>query len=42
MKNPYLFSYLPFVTVVIFSLTFGVYTVGISIEFLKKLVFIAV
>ncbi len=37
MKNPYLFSYLPFVTVVIFSLTFGVYTVGISIEFFKEI-----
>lgn len=28
MKNPYLFGYLPFVTVILFSLTFGVYSVG--------------
>lgn len=37
MKNPYLFSYLPFITVVIFSLTFGVYTVGVSIELFKEI-----
>lgn len=31
MRNPYVFGYLPFVTIVLFSLTFGVYTVGQSI-----------
>ena len=35
MKNPYIFGYLPFVTIVLFSLTFGVYTVGISLDFFK-------
>ncbi|MER2090382.1 MAG: DUF5366 family protein, partial [Sporosarcina sp.] len=35
MKNPYLFGYLPFVTIVLFSLTFGVYTVGVSVELFK-------
>lgn len=37
MKNPYLFGYLPFVTVVLFSLTFGVYSVGESIVFFKEI-----
>ena len=35
MKNPYIFGYLPFVTIVLFSLTFGVYTVGSSLDFFK-------
>lgn len=35
MKNPYIFGYLPFVTIVLFSLTFGVYTVGVSVELFK-------
>lgn len=35
MKNPYLFGYLPFVTITLFSLTFGVYTVGGSIDLFK-------
>jgi len=35
MKNPYIFGYLPFVTIVLFSLTFGVYTVGMSVELFK-------
>ncbi|PIC63066.1 hypothetical protein CSV79_13665 [Sporosarcina sp. P13] len=37
MKNPYLFGYLPFVTVVLFSLTFGVYSVGESIILFKEI-----
>ena len=37
MKNPYLFGYLPFITVICFSLTFGVYTVGFSIELFKEI-----
>lgn len=36
MKNPYIFGYLPFVTIVLFSLTFGVYTVGVSVELFKE------
>ncbi len=35
MKNPYIFGYLPFVTIVLFSLTFGVYTVGVLIDLFK-------
>lgn len=35
MKNPYIFGYLPFVTIILFSLTFGVYAVGQSIELFK-------
>jgi len=35
LKNPYIFGYLPFVTIVLFSLTFGVYTVGVSVELFK-------
>lgn len=37
MRNPYLFSYLPFITIVLLSFTFGVYTVGISIDFFKAI-----
>ncbi|AXH99680.1 hypothetical protein DV702_08020 [Sporosarcina sp. PTS2304] len=37
MKNPYLFGYLPFVTIVLFSLTFGVYSVGESTVFFKEI-----
>ncbi|MDW0113567.1 DUF5366 family protein [Sporosarcina saromensis] len=36
MKNPYLFGYLPFLTITLFSLTFGVYMVGISMEFFSQ------
>ncbi|BAQ08506.1 putative membrane protein [Bacillus sp. OxB-1] len=37
MKNPYLFGYLPFVTISLFSLTFGVYTVSTSIGLFKEI-----
>ena len=37
MKNPYVFGYLPFITVVLFSLTFGVFTVGASTNFFKEI-----
>lgn len=37
MKNPYIFGYLPFVSVVLFSLTFGVYSVGESVVFFKEI-----
>ena len=37
MKNPYIYGYLPFVTIVLFSLTFGVYTVGLSVELFKEI-----
>ncbi len=34
MKNPYLYGYLPLFSVILFSLTFGIYLVGESLEFL--------
>lgn len=37
MKNPYIFGYLPFVTIVLFSLTFGVYAVSESIQLFKEI-----
>lgn len=37
MKNPYLFSYLPFFTIMLFSLTFGVYTVGFSLSVFREI-----
>ena len=37
MKNPYLFGYLPFVSICLFSLTFGVYTVGLSVDLFKEI-----
>lgn len=37
MRNPYIFGYLPFVTIVLFSLTFGVYTVGMSVNLFKEI-----
>lgn len=37
MRNPYIFGYLPFVTIVLFSLTFGVFTVGQSMELFKEI-----
>ena len=37
MKNPYLFGYLPFVTIILFSLTFGVYSVGETLILFKEI-----
>jgi hypothetical protein len=37
MRNPYLFGYLPFLTITLFSLTFGVYLVGESIVFFSQI-----
>lgn len=37
MKNPYLFGYLPFVTIMLFSLTFGVYSVGETLVLFKEI-----
>ena len=37
MRNPYVFGYLPFVTITLFSLTFGVFVVGGSIELFKEI-----
>lgn len=35
MKNPYLYGYLPLFTILLFSLTFGIFTVTQSLEFFK-------
>jgi len=37
MKNPYIFGYLPFVTIVLFSLTFGVFTVSLSVDLFREI-----
>ncbi|GEK34681.1 DUF5366 family protein [Kurthia sibirica] len=37
MKNPYIYGYLPLITIILFSLTFGLYTVTESIEIFKKI-----
>lgn len=37
MKNPYIYGYLPFVTISLFSLIFGVYTVGVSLDLFKEI-----
>jgi len=35
MKNPYIFGFMPLATILIFSLTFGLYTVTEALEFFK-------
>ena len=37
MKNPYLYGYLPFITIFLFSLTFGIYSVTESMDLLKAI-----
>lgn len=37
MKNPYLYGYLPLLTIVLFSLTFGIYSVRISLDLFSKI-----
>lgn len=37
MKNPYLYGYLPLLTIIFFSLSFGIYTVSQSIELFSKI-----
>lgn len=36
MKNPYLYGYLPLFSILLFSLTFGIYTVGIALDFFSS------
>ena len=31
MKNPYLYGYLPLITILLFSLTFGIYAIAASL-----------
>ncbi|MET0787535.1 MAG: DUF5366 family protein, partial [Paenisporosarcina sp.] len=35
MKNPYIFGYLPLITIILFSLSFGVFTVTEALELFK-------
>jgi len=35
MKNPYIFGYLPLITIILFSLTFGVFTVTEALDLFK-------
>ena len=37
MKNPYLYGYLPLITIILFSLTFGLFTVTESIVLFKSI-----
>lgn len=37
MKNPYVYGYLPLITIILFSLTFGVFTVTESIVLFKSI-----
>ncbi|KGR75041.1 DUF5366 family protein [Ureibacillus sinduriensis] len=37
MKNPYLYGYLPLFSVILFSLTYGIYLVGESLELLTAI-----
>lgn len=37
MKNPYLYGYLPLFSVILFSLTFGIYLVGESLDLLTAI-----
>ena len=37
MKNPYLFGYIPFITIILLSLTFGTYAVSVSMDLFKAI-----
>lgn len=37
MKNPYIYGYLPLITIILFSLTFGLYSVTESLVLFKKI-----
>lgn len=37
MKNPYLYGYLPLFSIMLYSITFGIYTVGKSLEFFQSI-----
>lgn len=37
MKNPYLYGYLPLLTIILYSLTFGIYVVRISLDLFSKI-----
>lgn len=37
MKNPYLYGYLPLITILLFSLTFGMYAVGVALQLFQSI-----
>lgn len=37
MKNPYLYGYLPLFSILLFSLTFGIYTVGVALDLFSSI-----
>lgn len=37
MKNPYIYGYLPLITILLFSLTFGMYAVGKSLQIFQAI-----
>ena len=37
MKNPYIYGYLPLITILLFSLTFGMYAVGESLQIIREI-----
>lgn len=37
MKNPYLYGYLPLITIVLFSLTFGIFAVSESLQLFQAI-----
>ncbi|NLY80396.1 MAG: YufK family protein [Lysinibacillus sp.] len=37
MRNPYLYGYLPLFSIMLYSLTFGIYMVGVSVEFFRSI-----
>ena len=37
MKNPYLFGFLPLITILLFSMTFGLFAVNESLLLFKKI-----
>ena len=37
IKNPYLYSYLPLITIILFSLTFGLYSVNEAVVLFHKI-----
>lgn len=37
MRNPYLYGYLPLITILLFSLTFGMYAVGVALQLFQSI-----
>lgn len=37
MKNPYLYGYLPLFSILLFSLTFGIFTVGVALDLFSSI-----